>query len=120
MSRHLLQVADTNHEVVVGWDNQLETFFAQVWDARNEEQESCVLWAGCYRGEVPSVDSLAALVRPNTEIPQAAQERLEANLAHHRPAQEPEALAEISHLFDEAVHEEAALGKCLSTRLLSR
>jgi hypothetical protein len=113
MSRYLLQAANANHEVVVGWDNQLETFFAQVWDARNEEQESCVLWAGCSRGEVPSVDSLAALVRPYAEIPRAMLERLTVDFAQRRPPQRPQELAELAERLDQAAREESGRQKDL-------
>lgn len=116
MSRYLLQAADPNHEVAVGWDNQLETFFAQVWDTRNEEQESCVLWAGCYREEIRSTDELAALVRPYAEIPHATLERLEEDFAQRRPPQRPQQLADIADRLDQAAREESARQKDLAAR----
>jgi hypothetical protein len=102
MSHYTLEAAGPDHEVVVGWDNQLETFFAQVWDNRNEEEESPVLWVGCRRGEVPSADLLAALVRPYAEIPEATLEQLQEDYAQRHSPERPQELADLAGWLDQA------------------
>ena len=47
--------------MVVGWDNPLATFFAQVCDPSIEdEDEACVLWLGTAPQVMPTVATLQA------------------------------------------------------------
>ena len=48
MSRHELVPLDRAHQVVVGWDRPLHTFFAQVLDVAADEDGDTrtVLWVG--------------------------------------------------------------------------
>jgi hypothetical protein len=56
--------------IVVGWDNPLETFYAQVWeqyvDERpgHEEREELELWLGLERREIGDLEELEELVEP--------------------------------------------------------
>jgi hypothetical protein len=78
MSRY--QYTAGRHTVVVGWDNPLETYFAQVWRGKPESAENlhpqCSeigphpwLWLGTQRGHVPTLEALADNLRPYGEIP---------------------------------------------------
>jgi hypothetical protein len=75
------------HEIVVGWDNPLETFFVQVWDESADEDDP-VLWAGARPGEVASVEALAELVRPYGEVPDELLGRLREDSAAREPLTE--------------------------------
>jgi hypothetical protein len=71
MSRYNYQGKEDYLLVIVGWDNPLQTFFAQVWDVREdlESDPSPILWVGTRIGEVSSVEHLDSLLAPFGEIP---------------------------------------------------
>lgn len=46
MSRYVIPAIDLNHNVVVGWDNPLQTFFAIVSDETRDEDNKIVQWIG--------------------------------------------------------------------------
>src|SRR5262249_19256535 len=47
MSRYSVPAQDPDRTVIVGWDNPLMTFFAQVFDPSIEDdEEACLLWIG--------------------------------------------------------------------------
>jgi|SRR5947209_11760062 len=59
--------------VVLGWDDPLQTYFAQVWESGaggdcNEPQDP-LLWAGCSWQELPELDSLARVLANFAAIP---------------------------------------------------
>jgi len=70
MSRHDLQPLDPTHDVVVGWDPPLHTFFAQVLDTKVDEADDNyeVVWIGTSYGEVPDPAAVIAAVRPFATI----------------------------------------------------
>ena len=55
--------------IVVGWDNPLGSFFAQVSGRGEPEDRDLKLWVGAGPGRVPTPEDLAALVGPYGEIP---------------------------------------------------
>lgn len=71
MSRHDLIPFDPVHEVVVGWDPGLATFFAQVLDtAASEESDAYeVLWIGTSPHEVLNPAAVIAAVAPFASVP---------------------------------------------------
>ena len=71
MSRHDLIPFDPVHEVVVGWDPGLATFFAQVLDtAASEESDAYeVLWLGTSLHEVLNPAAVIAAVAPFASVP---------------------------------------------------
>ena len=71
MSRHDLIPFDPVHEVVVGWDPGLATFFAQVLDtAASEESDAYeVLWIGTSLHEVLNPAAVIAAVAPFASVP---------------------------------------------------
>lgn len=65
MSRYLLRMDET-HEVVVGYDSPLDTFFAQVYDvvAGNAlDDDVLILWSGRTPNEVTDAGVLIESVR---------------------------------------------------------
>lgn len=63
MSRHLLTCDDPDLVLVVGWDEGLGSFFAQVEPPGPGYADDLLLWVGTYPGEVVDTAELAALVR---------------------------------------------------------
>jgi hypothetical protein len=62
---------------VVGWDNPLQTFFAQVFDPSIEEDEEAdLLWIGTALQEIPTVAALQAQLAGWATIPAAIVDRL--------------------------------------------
>jgi len=79
MSRHEIPARDQSLSVVVGWDNPLQTFFAQV--ARTERGDTdnddhMLLWIGTDPREVVTVDDLARHLAPFADLPADVAERL--------------------------------------------
>jgi hypothetical protein len=63
----------------VGWDRQLESYFGQVWTDGGEfrsKHPRLTHWIGFSRRQVPSVFTLAALMRGLAKIPAATLSRL--------------------------------------------
>ena len=70
MSRHTLDPHKARHEVVVGWDPPLNTFFAQVLDTEAEDDlDYEVLWIGTSFDEVPDPARVIAAVQPFAAVP---------------------------------------------------
>jgi hypothetical protein len=64
MSRSHFPAQDPRLTVVVGWDNPLATFFAQVCDPSIEdEDEACVLWLGTAPQVMPTVATPPTLLQ---------------------------------------------------------
>lgn len=64
-------------EVAVGWDPGFDTFFVQVFGVVDEDQHSDMrCWHGERPGQIATVDELAALAAPYTEIPLELARRL--------------------------------------------
>lgn len=60
-------ISNPNHTVVVGWDSPLETFFAQVFDYTETDDDDCdpiIEWIGISAGEIPTVNMLADMLEP--------------------------------------------------------
>src|SRR5688572_29195718 len=75
------------NEIVVGWDNPIETFFVQVWDESSEADDP-VLWVGAKPQEVATVEALAALLQPYGEIPDELLMQLREDFAAREPPTE--------------------------------
>jgi hypothetical protein len=59
MSRHTIPAKDDGHEVVVGWDQPLLTFFAIVYDkSKRGTDDDIVLWKGTRPREIYEVEDL--------------------------------------------------------------
>ena len=86
MSRHDLTPFDPGHEVIVGWDPPLQTFFAQVLDAFDAEEGDAytVVWIGTGLHEMLNPATVIAAVAPFASVPAD----LLAQLARDRRADE--------------------------------
>jgi hypothetical protein len=70
MSCYSLPAQQSGLTVIVGWDNPLTTFFAQVFDPSIEEDaEACLLWIGTAPGAIPTVAALQAQLAGWAAIP---------------------------------------------------
>lgn len=84
MSRHEVKSFNTDQfTVIVGWDNPLQTYFAQVWDAqlKDEDDKGCVFWVGTHLGSVRSVAALAEVISGYALLPEDTMEQLEQDQA---------------------------------------
>lgn len=69
-------------EAVVGWDNALQTFFATLYDSRDEEKCLFVCGADPTAPDVTNVGELARMCIPYCSIPENIQERLKYDYEH--------------------------------------
>ena len=78
MSRHSVTSKCPTHQVVVGWDRPMHSFFAQVFDLESAKgSEDIVFWIGADRvGEVVDVEKLAIATSPYAEITEALKNTL--------------------------------------------
>ena len=61
MSRYSIPAQDPDLTVIVGWDNPLLTFFAQVFNASiADDDDACVLWIGTAPQAISTVAALQA------------------------------------------------------------
>ncbi len=59
MSRYTIAPHDARYQVIVGWDNPMQTLFGQVFETTVEDDDAaCVLWVGL---EVQAITTLAGL-----------------------------------------------------------
>jgi hypothetical protein len=78
MSRYEFEGNEPGVSIVVGWDNPLKTFFAQVWERGGPPPGCLRLWVGA-GDRVPLVEGLAELVAPYGDIPADVVTQLEAD-----------------------------------------
>jgi hypothetical protein len=77
MSRYRIPVQQPNLTVIVGWDNPLTTFFAQVFDPSIEEDaDACLLWIGTAPEVIPTIAALQAQLTGWATIPPTIVDRL--------------------------------------------
>jgi hypothetical protein len=77
MSRYHFPTPDPRFTAVVGWDNPLTTFFAQIFNASIEDDdEACVLWIGTAPEAIPTVAALQAQLAGWATIPPDIVDRL--------------------------------------------
>ena len=77
MSRYHFPTPDPRCTAVVGWDNPLTTFFAQIFNPSIEEDaEACLLWIGTAPEGIPTVAALQAQLVGWATIPDDIVDRL--------------------------------------------
>ena len=77
MSRYSIPAQDPDLTVIVGWDNPLLTFFAQVFNAFiADDDEACVLWIGTAPQAISTVAALQAQLTGWATIPTHLVDRL--------------------------------------------
>ena len=97
MSRHSIPAQDPALTAIVGWDNPLQTFFAQVFDPSIEEDdEADLLWLGTTLQAIPTVAALQAALTGWATIPAAIVDRLSRD---QQAATPPTALQRWAHRF---------------------
>lgn len=79
MSRYMLKPKDPKHEVVVGWDNPLNTYFIQVYvpEGTPEGDDDFLLWSGDRPGQVTDVGVLRSVAGVFAEWPEELSEMLQ-------------------------------------------
>ncbi len=83
MSRHRLSALNPVHEIAVGWDRPLCTFFAHVIDTSADESDDArtVLWIGTDTGAVPDPITAIQAVEPYAAVPAGLEQMLRADWA---------------------------------------
>jgi hypothetical protein len=77
MSRYSILAQQPGLTVIVGWDNPLQTLFAQVFDPSIEDDEAaCLLWIGTAPETIPTVAALQAQLAGWATIPPDIVDRL--------------------------------------------
>jgi hypothetical protein len=79
MSRYTFEGNRQGLSIVVGWDNPLKTYLAQVWDGGGPGQGELRLWVGAGCDRVPTAEMLAELVAPYGEVPADVLAQLDEN-----------------------------------------
>ncbi len=88
MSRHLIR-SDEQFEVVVGYDDPLDTYFVQVYDipaqkADPDGEDVLIVWAGEMPAEITDVYVVVALVAPYKKMNEAEIEGLRMERGNRR------------------------------------
>jgi hypothetical protein len=77
MSRYSVPAQDPDLTVIVGWDNPLMTFFAQVFNPSIEDDdEACLLWIGTAPQAISTVAALQVQLAGWAAIPPDIVDRL--------------------------------------------
>ena len=72
MSRYNIPAQNPTLTIIIGWDNPLQTFFAQACDPSVEDEaEADLLWIGTAIQEIPTVAALQAQLTGWATIPPA-------------------------------------------------
>jgi hypothetical protein len=87
MSRYRIPADDPRYDVIVGWDDPLETYFATVFDTTMDEDDdaACMLWEGAARRALPTVAALQDCLQAYATIPPAVRAQLHQDRATRRP-----------------------------------
>jgi hypothetical protein len=83
MSRYDIPTRDPGLSAAVGWDNPLQTFFAQVMrpETADEDDDNMLLWVGAEPREVITVDDLSRHLAPFADLAPEVTDRLRADRA---------------------------------------
>lgn len=78
MSRRTIEAHEPGrYEVAVGWDEPMQTFFAQVHDMHvPDHEEDLVFWIGYQNGQVPEPEMLADALENYADVPEGVVEAL--------------------------------------------
>ena len=77
MSRYRIPPQQPGLTAIVGWDNPLQTLFAQVFDPSIEDDEAaCLLWIGTAPEAIPTVAALQAQLVGSATRPPAIVDHL--------------------------------------------
>jgi hypothetical protein len=83
-SRYDFPGHNPNHQISVGWDAPLTTFFTQVFDSSSDDDEDePILWLGLEPLQIPTLEMLVQRLAPFASIPTPILENLEHD--HDQP-----------------------------------
>lgn len=70
MSRHQIPARDPRHEVYIGWDHPMLTYFGQVYSRTAKGKRGrLIYWIGTGLRELYEIDELAAGMKRYADIP---------------------------------------------------
>jgi hypothetical protein len=83
MSRYEIPALGESLSVVVGWDNPLQSYFAQVSrpEQADDDDDTMLLWVGAAPREVITVEDLARHLAPFADLAPEIAEQLRADRA---------------------------------------
>src|SRR3954451_9231344 len=67
MSQHVMDSSREGMEILIGWDQPMNTFFAQVWAKRDDEEP--VVWLGNAFDQVQEPEEMAEDLEPFGAMP---------------------------------------------------
>jgi hypothetical protein len=87
MSRYPIPARHSRYEVIVGWENPLETFFCEVFDRATAEDAdtACILWDGTALRAIVTVEALQVSLHPYATLSPEVLEHLRHDSAHAAP-----------------------------------
>jgi hypothetical protein len=83
MSRYDIPTRDPRLSAAVGWDNPLQSYFAQVLrpETADDDDDNVLLWVGAAPREVITVEDLARHLAPFADLAPQVAEQLRADRA---------------------------------------
>jgi hypothetical protein len=82
MSRHDIPTRDPSLSAVAGWDNPLQSFFAQVLRPEGaDDDDNMLLWVGAAPREVITVEDLSRHLAPFADLAPQIAEQLRSDRA---------------------------------------
>jgi hypothetical protein len=85
MSRYSIAAENPALEILVGWDNPMATFFAQVFNPALPERDECILWIGTEPEAITTVEGLQTQLCDYATIPEPIREALQEDYDHRTP-----------------------------------
>jgi hypothetical protein len=84
MSRHEIESFAKRYEVAVGWDRPLNTYFAQVKDLEDTDEDSdpLIVWVGTSYSEILRPEDLQSHIAPFATIARVTLKALRKDRAH--------------------------------------
>jgi hypothetical protein len=93
MSRHTIPAKNPDHEIDVGWDQPMNTYFAQVLKNvidQEGDDDVVILWIGGDFDECQSVEALAHRLEPYATLDYEMARTLRMDRAEHPGQHTPE------------------------------
>jgi hypothetical protein len=78
MSNYSFKGNNPNHEVMVGWDPPLNTYFAHVLDVSKNEDDNGrdLLWIGCTPNEIHDLETITRELAPYARVSEVTLARM--------------------------------------------
>lgn len=87
MSRYILPGKKHNHQIVVGFDNPLQTYFAQVEELQEDlnKDPKILVWVGTSYEEIADVEKICNCVSEYGNVPEYVKTRLKEDYQLRSP-----------------------------------